>query len=93
MKTGTILLSKHFSPGSKCIEKAPAIAGAFLAERVGFDTVRSIVTVQEKKHISYLAERANEGSVSPVGIAKGKRPEFVSAKGRMKPAPRVSGDH
>ena len=42
----------------------------------------------------YMAAVANERSVSPVGLsAKRKRLEFVSAKGRMKPAPRDPGDH
>ena len=39
------------------------------------------------------AATANEESVSPVGSAEGKRSEFVSAKGRTEPAPRVPGDH
>ena len=36
---------------------------------------------------------ANERSVSTVWSAEGKRLEFVSAKGSMKPAPRASYDH
>ena len=35
-----------------------------------------------------VREWANEGSVSPVGSAKGKRPEFVSAKRSLGPATR-----
>ena len=47
---------------------------------------------QSVEHIVHI-DGANEGNVSPVGSAEGKCPEFVGVKGRMKPAPKDSGDH
>ena len=43
--------------------------------------------------LNALERQTKEASAQWAVLRSRKRPEFVSAKGKMKPAPRASGDH
>ena len=65
------------------LSKAPAVS---------YSEFQLDILTKLAEHIVHI-DGANEGSVSPVGSAEGKRPEFVSAKGRAESAPRTPSDH